>query len=89
MGLEVQYEDRAYWEKFPTKWEIADLGDLTQLQGIYPKANPVGLRFRACTRFLRETVLVLQINDDPEGNKGRDARVEDLADLPVNGAFKP
>ena len=84
VGLQVEFVDESYYDngRRPTTWESAGLSDLTATKGIDPRGPQSSIRYRAHkTGVWRNLWLVMQVCDDPDANKWRDARVEDLGDF--------
>lgn len=92
VGLQVEYENTTYYNdgNRPRMWERAGLSDLTEIKGLDPRKPAGTIRYRAHKRGLifSEYWLVMQVCDDPDTNKWRDALAEDLGDLAQIGLGK-
>lgn len=88
VGLEAEWENTTYYNDSnrPREWESAKLESLTKLSGLDHRTPSTTIRYRAHKQGLFNTLwLVLQVCDDPDTGKWRDARVEDLGNVAAQG----
>ena len=85
IGLQVEYVNDAYYDNGnrPKLWEASGVSALTEVKGLDPRKTSATVRYRAHKKgiIFRCLWLVMQVCEDPENNKWRDARVEDLGDI--------
>lgn len=82
IGLEVEWEDRSYYNNYPTTWNPAGVESLTVIKGLFNTNPSANIRYRAHKAgLLRQVWLVMQICINQETDVWRDAKVEDLGDL--------